>query len=1093
MGKITLFLGCFQLLIALPTLRAQLPCHLQKADEFMAQARSTLLGENYLQAPDLALSALPYLETCPDVKLKSAEVHLQVANWAISFERFKEAAEQLQLAREWAKDDTRRLAEIKLSEARLGIVSRDHALAKQALEAVFAPPFKLDNLQHAQAWILRARLFHLLTNPEAGYACLDSAMVYIAATQSLALKAEAWSMRVEMDLIAGEFARAVALADTALAATSHSSDPVIAEARYRLMETSGRLARAVVGIKEGHQRLLKALQMAEEMPPYLRARFLPSALSQLIFSAFEQHGEEASEAIFKKLEASLEPARLSHKAFYAEGLSQRARTFNTLGQYDEAINLCEQSNAILKAMPGDFGQRISGNFTFMAASYRMMGDDESAIQAGEIALALRKKLQPGFIGLGTIYNEILVACASPKDSTRAKTWLLEFEALIETQKDQSNLEYYRHALSYNWINYWRLVDQPLKGIPQAEAFLKSNGSKARMRGIVTTDLEYRICDAYLEGGKYREAFERLEPIVTRLKKRYQESAGIFAQHYSWVLAQSAYIALVTHEQLGDTAMLRVAESRCTEAENLLFALREQDPRAGKRNFVTDEFLYNSLLRVRAALFQRSGNHFHVERAFAVSESYQLVDMQRLLSEKQAMNFGGVSPEFSKAERDLQKQLAGLESEKASLRFQSPGPETDQLAANIETQLSAARQRYDSLLAALERQFPEYYQLKYQLPVISLAKTAREALAPGQCMLKLIPFVDTAICLIVSADTSLLWMTGFGWRGQSDLNLVLDGLREYPATAQLPEAAFNQQQQAFVDAAARVYSSLLAPIAQWLGKDIILIPNGIFNEVPFETLLTKPTTQISRPAAWAYWGSEKNISYTASATIFNFVQNRASVRNDLQKALVMAPYFSGDLNNFPTEGFAARERSDFFKPLPHTGREAVSAAQLLEGEVFAGVQCSVDDFLAKAENYRVLHLATHASAGGKGRPAFISFQPSGDDWRSAMLFESDIYPLRLSAELVTLSACETGLGKRRSGDGLHGLTRAFTCAGARNVVASLWSVNDASTQQLMELFYQEIKKGVAYSQALANAKRAFVKENRSYAHPYYWAGFVLNGR
>jgi CHAT domain-containing protein len=1093
MRNITLLMGLLHLFFAQPTLHAQLPCAPDRAAELLASAQAILLGEDFRQAPTVALSSLPYLETCPDAVAQKAEIHLQVASWEISFEHIKEAAEHLQIAGSLLKEDVRQTQKIKLWQARLGLLSRDLELTKRALEEVLETPLELDTSVCAQAWLLRARMFHLLTKPVEGSASLDSAMVYISATQSLALRAEAWSMRAELYFIAGEFAKAVAIADTALAATAQSTDLSVAEYRYRLMETSGRLARTVIGINEGHQRLLKAQQMAENMPPYLRERFLPSALSQLVFSTFEQHGEEAAEGVFKKLETSINPERIIHKAHYAEALTQRARTYNSLGQYDQAIGFCEQSNAILQALPGDFSQRIAGNYTFIAAGYRLMGDHESSIEAGETALAIRKKLQPGFIGLGAIYNEILAACTRRKDSTRVKTRLLEFEALIENQKDQANFEYLTYSIAYHWINYWRLVGQPLKGIPQAETFLKTSGSKARMRGIITTELEFRICDAYQEGGKYREAFERMEPIVLRLKKRFQESAGIFAQHYSWVLAQSAFIALDVFEQMGDTAMLRIAESRCTEAEDLLFSLREQDPRTGKRNFVTDEFLYNCLIRIRAALFKRNGLQFHVERAFAVSESYQLVDMQRLLSEKQAMNFGGVGPVLAKAERDLQKKMADLESEKSSLRFQPPGPETDQLAVNIETQLSLARLRYDSLLNDLGKQFPEYYQLKFQLPVITLASAQQKMLASGQCMLKIIPFNDTAICLIIRTDTSLLLMTGFGEQRLKDLDIVLDGLRKYPEQAELPEAVFAKNQQAFVDASARVYSSLLAPLAPWLDKDIILAPNGIFNEIPFEALLTSPTTQVARPGSWAFWGEGKNISYTSSATIFQFVQNRPSFRKDIKKALVMAPYFSGKIKEEANDGYTARQRSDFFKPLPHTGQEALSTAQLLDGEAFVGKQCSVNDFLAKAENYAVLHLATHASAGGKGRPAFISFQPLGDDWRSAMLFESDIYPLRISAQLVTLSACETGLGKIRSGDGLHGLTRAFTCAGARNVVASLWSVNDASTQQLMVLFYQEIKKGVPYSQALANAKRAFVKENRSYAHPYYWAGFVLNGR
>ena len=1077
-------------LLFAPLLFAQAPCDTSKVTAILAQANTTLLGKDFLIAPDIALSALPFLEKCPE---RAAALYEQAAIWQTSFEQFEAANVHLEKAKMLLAGNDHRIAEIKLLQARLGLASKNFERIKAALDEIFGTQKRLSHSTYAKAWMLKAKWCYVQTKPEQGMACLDSAATYINFEPTLQLQAEAWGTRVDLDFISGDFKHAIHLADSALMVLKDENSAFISELKYRLLETSGRLARLVNGIEDGHKRLVLAQNFAASQPPYLRTRLLPSALSQLIYSTFEQEGEKAAQAIFSRLELLIQPERSSHQAAMAEALNNQARLFNTLGQFEQAIASAEQSIAILKVLPGDNSQRLSANYIYLASSYRLLNDLESSITAGETALALRKKLQPGYIGLGTIYNELLQTYSEAKDTARTKAVLLEFEALIESQKDQSNLEPFTYSLAYNWLHYWRIMGQPLKGIAQAESFLKTSGPRARMRGIITTDLEYRICDAYQEAGQYRAAFERIEPIVLRLKKRYQESGTIFYEHYSWVLAQSAYIALDVFEHLGDTAMLSVAETRCKEAEDLLFALRQRDPREGARNFVTDEFLYLSLMRVRAALFQRSGNPMHVERAFAVSESFQLVDMQRLLSENQALHFGGVSQEAAKEERALLENLTELKSKKSGLRFQAPGPETDALAANLETQLSAASQQYNGLLNNLEKQFPEYYQLKYNLPVISLAATQKELLAADQCLLKIYPFNDTAICLLVRPDTALILMTSFGGNTQTDLTVFLNGLREFPAHANLPESLFAQKQKLLADASARVYQNLFAPLAPWFTREIIVAASGIFNVVPFDALLTAPVSQITRPASWEYWGKTKTISYTASATIFQFVQQRRPFRTDLQNVLVMAPHFSGDLKAVASNDFASRIRADFFTPLPHTGEEALAVAQMMDGKAFSGTACSVGDFLKNAAQNKVLHLATHASAGGHGLPAFISFQPEGEDWRSAMLFESDIYSLRLSADLVTLSACETALGKKRYGDGLHGIARAFTCAGARNIVASLWSVNDASTKNLMILFYQEFKKGVPYNQALANAKRIFMHENRSYAHPYYWAGFVLNGR
>ena len=106
---------------------------------------------------------------------------------------------------------------------------------------------------------------------------------------------------------------------------------------------------------------------------------------------------------------------------------------------------------------------------------------------------------------------------------------------------------------------------------------------------------------------------------------------------------------------------------------------------------------------------------------------------------------------------------------------------------------------------------------------------------------------------------------------------------------------------------------------------------------------------------------------------------------------------------------------------------------------------------------------------------------------------EIFNLNLDADLVVLSGCETGRGKLLKGEGLVGLSRAFLAAGARSLVVSLWRVNDRSTSLLMEAFYLNLKEGLGKAEALHQAKLALMKvEEGRYAHPYYWAPFILIG-
>jgi len=131
---------------------------------------------------------------------------------------------------------------------------------------------------------------------------------------------------------------------------------------------------------------------------------------------------------------------------------------------------------------------------------------------------------------------------------------------------------------------------------------------------------------------------------------------------------------------------------------------------------------------------------------------------------------------------------------------------------------------------------------------------------------------------------------------------------------------------------------------------------------------------------------------------------------------------------------------------------------------------------------------------------ILFVQDGDPAEDGFLHTYEVFNLKLNADLVTLGACETGLGKLSRGEGLIGLTRAFMYAGAPSVVVSLWSV-DESTAELMKLFYQNSKDGMTKAEALHQAKIKLLSSRDKFAagkefcfaHPYLWASFVLNGK
>lgn len=174
-------------------------------------------------------------------------------------------------------------------------------------------------------------------------------------------------------------------------------------------------------------------------------------------------------------------------------------------------------------------------------------------------------------------------------------------------------------------------------------------------------------------------------------------------------------------------------------------------------------------------------------------------------------------------------------------------------------------------------------------------------------------------------------------------------------------------------------------------------------------------------------------------------------------------------------------------LPGAEQEADQIGALLKATPLLRKQATETTVKARGGQVSRLHFATHGAFDTENvlDSALILVPDAADDGR---LTVAEIYHLQLNADLVTLSACETGLGKVNTGDDVVGLTRSFLYAGASSVVSSLWQVEDKSTALLMTTFYQNLKS-MDKREALANAQMTVMKQ---YKQPFYWAAFQLTG-
>ncbi|MFQ6094268.1 MAG: CHAT domain-containing protein, partial [bacterium] len=301
--------------------------------------------------------------------------------------------------------------------------------------------------------------------------------------------------------------------------------------------------------------------------------------------------------------------------------------------------------------------------------------------------------------------------------------------------------------------------------------------------------------------------------------------------------------------------------------------------------------------------------------------------------------------------------------------------------------------------------------------------------------------------------------------------------------------------------------LIGPAREYLkpGVELIIIPDGILHYLPFGALVTQKAIDQKQEAR--YLIEDYTISYAPSASVLDILIERPARSVQIRRRELLAfgdPLFGetteeADLTLETTERGLYQEQGCQFSRLPYTKLEVTRIASLFPEEstsIYLGAAAAEER--VKGEDltrYRRVHFATHGliDEAIPGRSCVV-LALDDDPAEDGFLQMREIFNLKFDADLVVLSACQTGRGKLVRGEGLIGLSRAFLYAGANSMLLSLWSVNDRSTAELMESFYRSLQKGKEKSEALRTAKLDLLEgEIQALRHPYYWAPFILLGR
>src|SRR5262245_22188998 len=522
---------------------------------------------------------------------------------------------------------------------------------------------------------------------------------------------------------------------------------------------------------------------------------------------------------------------------------------------------------------------------------------------------------------------------------------------------------------------------------------------------------------------------------------------------------------------------------------------------------------------------------YAAESFRIAEAGRARSLLDMLGEVNAQITEGVPADLLKRKQenlDRQQQIA------QQLTGMAVSTEQKDKPSDLEKQLDQLQTEFDQIENQIRASSPKYAALTAAQP-LSLTDVQQKVLDDGTVLLEYELGSDSSYAFAVTRSGVSL----FKLPRRSEVDKLATDFRAQLIPPKLQrrivgiDVAADQQRglgivqgpsedlPAFVAASSALYNAVIEPAAAIIAdKRVLVVADGALNYIPFEALIKK--TDGADYASLNYLVKANEIVYSPSASVIAAIRGSSNTASGKNVLLVADPVFSAD--DPRAKGSGATAASGETRGLGLGLEAAVNdvagapAAGSLRLARLAGTRTEADDISkiaktggAQAElwtdlnanednvrtrdltRYRYLHVATHGLLDAD-RPQFTGVVLSlvGNKTNDGFLRTDEIFNLKLGAPLVMLSACETGLGKEKRGEGVIGLTRAFMYAGAPTVGVSLWSVADNSTADLMTDFYKRMLAGSSSPAASMRAAQVAMIDGKKYSAPFYWAPFVLVG-
>jgi len=488
------------------------------------------------------------------------------------------------------------------------------------------------------------------------------------------------------------------------------------------------------------------------------------------------------------------------------------------------------------------------------------------------------------------------------------------------------------------------------------------------------------------------------------------------------------------------------------------------------------------------LAEREEDNSYMKDAFIFAEQNKSILLLDALKSRKKRNFGNLPDSLVKKENALQRH-------KSILQKQMLEESNSSKRSEIRSDLNDLKNKISHFKDELAKEYPRYFKTKYGRNIISNTTEEIQELLDEKTLL-LEYFVADSITYLFALSKKNLEVIPLN----VDRELLKENVAHFRKALSQYSFIVKEEKTAwgiYTSMAHWFYKELLAPgLANVEGiEQLIIIPDYELGHLPFEAFLVENSGDEIDYTGLHYLLNDYQVSYNYSAILWK--ENLAKpVHTPNGNVLACAAKY-GDVDKVDVvakRGMLMGRLRNSLNPLSAVQKEVKTLSGLFLGEFLSGEETTEAFFKLNAPNFGIIHLAMHGILVEEAPIlSSLAFSEDFSDEEDNFLQAYEISQLELNAELVVLSACETGLGKFEQGEGVLSLARSFMYAGVPSLVVSLWQVHDLSTALLMESFYKNLSAGMNKAEALRQAKKTYINGRKGVtAHPAFWSAFIQLG-